>query len=174
MSGISDPARHGLDVTTLGDAALSALLGDVRGEIHRRALASGDVQAVVEEAFAESFDAAGDAHTPFVHGGLLVCPGSRVNTSAANHRCRFAVVAGDWVWDCADLVHDEIRQIRSAKGGTHSVSLVALTEGLEVDVVTSRAKSGSHECQRVDSYSVVGGTLVKVGARRPRGAPADH
>jgi hypothetical protein len=158
----------------LDDVALAALLSAARAELHRRALEGGDVEALVEETFSSAFDASGDAHAPFVHGGLIVCPGSRVNTSSSGHRCRFAVVGGDWVWECGDLVHDEIRQLRSAKGGTHSVSLVALTDGVEIDVVTSRAKGGVHECQRVDSYTVSGGTIVKVGARRGRTAPSDR
>lgn len=161
-------------VSGLDDLTLEALIRAGRAEQHRRALEGGDLEAVISEAFAAAFDAGGDAHMPFASGTMVVCPGSRINTSASAHRCRFAVVDGDWVWESPALLHDEVRSVRSAKGGTHSVSLVVLREGLEIDVVTSRARSGAHEAQRVDSYTVAGGALVKVGSRRGRSAPSDR
>lgn len=147
------------------DEELARLAADVADEQRRRALAAGDLDALVEAGFAEGFDAKGGATNPWVVGGLLVCPGSKVDRSGASHECRFVSVGGSWVWECAEKVVDEVRRLPEPRPSVRTVTVLAATEGLELDVVASRMRSGVHQMTSVRSYVFRRGDLELVDTR---------
>lgn len=167
------------DVSGLSDDQLVALASDVAVEQHRRALLSTDPDAVCEQAFADGFAVPGQVAIPFITGGLVVCFGLLMERSKSSHDCTFVSVkhpfeeSPRWVWEATDLVHDEVRIVPGAKRVQRSVSLVAATEGLEVDVVTSAARGGAHTMKQAQSYVVRGGELVHVSTRA-RNPQAGH
>jgi hypothetical protein len=161
-----------LDLAAMSDLDLAVLARGVSDEFRRRALAAGDPEAVADEAFSVSFGSDGLARAPRVSNGFVVCAGGKEHTSAASHRCRFAVLGEHWVWDSPDCVHDEIRP--TGKGAsTRSVSLVPAIEGLVVEMITSKARGGRHERTGVNRYVVRDGAVVEVpvesGPRIPDG-----
>ena len=156
------------DANTLSacsDEELAELAADVADEQRRRALAAGDLDTVVEQGFAEGFDAKGAASDPWVVGHLLVCPGSKVDRSSASHECRFVHLGGSWIWESAEKVVDEVRRLPGPRPSVRTVTVVVATEGLELDVVASRLRSGVHQMTSVRSYVVRRGELELVSTR---------
>lgn len=164
------------DLADLDDDALAALAADVAVEQHRRALDATDPDAVAEQGFRDGFPTPRSSRDPWLDGKVLICPGLLVERSRNSHDCTFVTVkhpfedSPRWVWEAADLVHDEVRVVPTPKRTQRSVSLVAATEGLEVDVVESKMRGGQHEMQQARSYVVRSGQLVHVTtrARKPR------
>ena len=154
------------DVGALSDLELGVLLAAVEGEMRSRAVVGGDLDALLNEGFELGFDTSGAARPPYLRGGIVVCPGSKVASSAMAHKCRFVAVGEGWVWESADLVGDEIRG--RGRHSTASVSLLVAREGLELEVVSSRARGGTHERISVDAYRVRDGQLVTLGQRPGR------
>lgn len=154
------------DVGALSDIELGVLLAVCEGEMRRRAVESGDLEALVHEGFEIGFDAAGVARAPYLRGQVLVCPGSKTASSAMAHKCRFVAVGDHWVWDSPDLVADEIRG--RGRHSTASVSLLVAREGLELEVVSSKARGGAHERMSVEVYRLRDGELTALGQRAGR------
>jgi len=162
------------DLSRLVEEDLHRLGAAVRDELIGRALARGDLDAIVEEAFATAFDGRGWPRDPYLRDGLVVCPGARHSTSrnpSAAHRCHFVTVADDvapeavWVWEHPDCAADRV--VSSGDGKVlRTVSLMPAVENLTVTAVTSRAGSGGHARQRADVWQFRGGALEP----RPFGA----
>lgn len=150
----------------LSDQQLALLLECANQELRQRAITQGDLGAVIDEAFEIGFDSAGMAKAPYRRGLLVVCPGSKVGSSAMSHKCRFVSVSGTWVWEAGELVTDEIRP--RDRHSTASVSLIVATEGTELEVITSRFRGGSHERTAAEAYRVEGDSLVALGKRAGR------
>lgn len=158
------------DVAGLTDLHLGVLLAACEGEMRRRAVEQGDLDAVVDEGFRTGFTPQGEAGAPYLRGNVVVCPGSKLASSAMAHKCRFVAVGDDWVWESVDLVADEIRP--RDRHSTQSVSLLVAREGLELEVVSSKARGGTHERVAVDVYRVHEGRLEDLGRRA--GRQRDH
>lgn len=148
-------------LTGLSDTELGVFFQAVQGEWHRRALLQGDLDALCEEGFSRGFDTRGLALDPFVVGNIIVCPGGKVAKSAMSHQCRFVAIGESWVWDYEMTLHDKIRY--GDRHSMQSISLVAYQEGLNLDVVTSKARGGAHERQGTVRYTAEHGELVNRG-----------
>lgn len=156
-----------MDDTDLSEVALM-----VRELQRSRALESEDLDAVVADGFDRGFDHRGMALDPWVTpGGLVVCPGAKIHRSAANHRCRFAAVGDNWVWECSEKLADELRRLPDDRDSIQTVTLLAAVDGLVLDVVTSKASGGRHSRQSSVAYEVRAGELVAtVPTARPASA----
>jgi hypothetical protein len=145
---------------------LSVLAGMVRDEQQRRALAAGDLDAVVGDAFDRGFDGRGMAVEPWITDeGLLVCPGSKIHRSKQSHRCRFVAVGDCWVWEAAERITDELRWLPDRSDSLQTVTVLAAVDGLVIDVVTAKASGGAHTRESAVAYEVRGGALEAVASR---------
>lgn len=149
-----------LDVDTI--AHLAAALRD---EMRRRAISSGDHDAMIDEAFEQAFGRDGLGGPPWIEGQLIICPGSIVAKNRSSHRCRFVSVDDVWIWDSIDLVREEKRSHPGREDGFKAVALLPVVEGMSLDLVTGRARGGQHSVEHVVSYEVRSGDLVEVSQR---------
>ena len=141
---------------------LAAALGD---ETRRRAIAQGDQQAIIDQAFEHAFGRDGLGVFPYVEGPVIVCPGAMVSKRKGSHTCRFVSVNDVWIWDSRELLHEEKRSSPGAHDGFRAVALLSPVEGTELDVVSGRLRSGQHQVDLVVSFVVRKGELVEVSQR---------
>ncbi|MEM9201414.1 MAG: hypothetical protein AAGC53_07130 [Actinomycetota bacterium] len=149
----------------LSDDTLQHLAAAIRDEVRRRAHAAGDHDAIIADAFEQAFGRDGLGVDPWVDGEFIVCPGSIVSKNRTSHRSRFVSVDDVWVWDSHELIVEEKQSHPGRDEGFKAVALVAVIEGMELDVVTGRTRSGQRAVERVVSYEVRRGELVEVSAR---------
>jgi hypothetical protein len=149
----------------LDGSTLTHLGAALRDEQRRRAVAAGDHDAVISEAFDVGFGRDGLGALPWVSGGYVVCPGAIVAKNRSSHRCRFVSVDDVWIWDSPHLVTETKRSSPGTVGGFRAVALLPLLEGMALDVVTGRLRSGQHGVDRVVSYEVREGALQEVAQR---------
>lgn len=162
--GRLDPTHLAATLVALTDGQLADLTLAVQAEHQRRAIDGGDLDAIAAQALEDGFDPTGLAMHPYVHEHLIVCPGSKLALTKSSHRCRFVAVGDDWAWDSPQALLDRV--IPSGKpGSTRSVTLLPLVEGLELDVVTSKARQNVHERQESHTYKVRDGELTLTGTR---------
>jgi hypothetical protein len=162
--GITVPEVRDLDLGLLADPELHTLALLVGAEQQRRALLNGDVTALTEEGYREGFGPAPAVQDPWVRDGMLIAPGGRFERGAHTHRCSFVKVDNQWVWEHANKVSDEIRR-GEKRDGMRSVTLVALSEGSRVDLVSARSRNGLHTATAVRSFLYKGGMLELVNSR---------
>jgi hypothetical protein len=155
-----------VDVCALDDATLHRLASAIAAEQHARALAAGDLNAVVADAFAWGFTARGAA-TPRIVGAYLVCPGL-LHGWPENHDCTFVSVDDAWCWDHELVLADEVA--RDDKG-QRSVTVLAAVDGVACTQVASRARRGSHTARQQQSWRIEGGALVPATVGRSPRAP---
>lgn len=155
----------------LDERTLRQVISLANAVAQERAVDDADIDALTEHGFTEGFTAAGVARDPWIRSGLLVCAGSRQDRSGTSHDCTFVAVGDSWVWECGDLVNDEVRRIAGPRQSLRTVSIVAPVEGMELDVVVSRMRQGMHQMREVRSYVIRGGALelVTTRARKPDG-----
>lgn len=146
---------------------LHVALESIKAELKRRALASGDLDAQAQIAFTQTgFDAAGWALEPTIVNGMLICTGAKRIKSRASHDCVFVSIDEQWAWNHPDAVYDEMRTLTTGnKTIVQSVTLLPAIPGMEVDVVTSAARSGPCKAKTVTSYTINGDTLTLSGTR---------
>jgi len=147
---------------------IAILIEEQRG----RALARGDLEAIVEQGFELGFDSTGKAKTPWIDRGIVVCPGSVIERSALSHDCVFVNVDDTWVWESDDLVLDDVRRgLMRGKENQRSISLLAARDGLCFDVIASKKRQGVHQMVAGSSYEIKNGKLELIGSRavKPRG-----
>ena len=162
-----DVQSSAFDVSGLDDAALRELIADATEEQFRRALHRNDLDALLADGFDEGFDRNGAAVLPYLRGDVLVCPGSIIEHSATGHECTFVSVESEWVWTSEHLLNDEVRRFPNGnRTNQRSVSLVAATEGLEFDVVCSKASMGNHRYKWAKSFVIRRGEMVLVTTRQ--------
>ena len=130
-----------------------------------RAIRSGDHDALIARGFETGFGRDGLAMTPWTEGDVIVCPGGMVSKSRSSHRCRFVSVDDVWVWESGLLLREDKRSSPGAEDGFRAVALVPLVDGITLDVVTGRARSGGHAVEHVVSFEVRAGELVEVAQR---------
>ena len=118
-----------LDVDTI--AHLAAALRD---EMRRRAISSGDHDAMIDEAFEQAFGRDGLGGPPWIEGQLIICPGSIVAKNRSSHRCRFVSVDDVWIWDSIDLVREEKRSHPGREDGFKAVALLPVVEPVLADL----------------------------------------
>lgn len=162
------PVPRSLDVEDLSgvsDEELRRAVVVLQAEERRRALSRCEPAALVEDGFGRGFDPDGMPRGPWLAGGILVCPGAKIDRSAMSHRCSFVRVDASWVWDHPDLLEDVVRHLPGPRPRMQSVSLVPVGEQCAVDVVEARTRNGVHELSGVRSYVVSDGSLVLVSQR---------
>lgn len=141
---------------------LAAALGD---ETRRRAIQQGDQQAVIDQAFDHGFGRDGLGVLPYLEGPFVVCPGAMVSKRKGSHTCRFVSVNDVWIWDSHELLVEQKRSSPGAHDGFRAVALLAPVEGMELDVVSGRLRSGQHQVDLVVSFVIRRGELVEVSQR---------
>ena len=156
-------------VESLDDTALATVLRVARAVSSQRTIDAGDTDALVELGFAEGFTRDGVARDPWIVSGLVVCPGSHQDRSATSHDCTFVAIDDDWVWDSPGAVADSVRRISGPRQSMRTVSVVAPADGMGIDLVTSRMRTGVHQMRSVRSFTFEAGelTLVATRARKP-------
>jgi hypothetical protein len=130
-----------------------------------RAITSGDHEAIIARAFETGFGRDGLGVLPWVEAEVVVCPGAIITKSRSSHRCRFISVDDVWVWDCGLLLREEKRSSPGTTDGFRAVALIPIVDGTELDVVSGRARTGSHAVEHVVSFEVRAGELVEVSQR---------
>lgn len=151
--------------TKLSDDVLAHLRAAIDDEVRRRAVSAGDADAVIADAFESGFGRDHIGRNPWVEGSFIVCPGAIVSKSRTNHVCRFVSVDDTWIWDSPELIREDKRSLPGTNEGFRAVALLPIVEGLELDVVRGRARSGAHRVDHVISYVVRRGELVEVSQR---------
>ena len=149
----------------LDDDQLTNLAAAARQEQAGRAVARGDLDEIIAQAFESGFGTDGLGHLPWIEGSVVVCPGGLVWSSRTSHTCRFVSVDDTWVWDSHDLIREDKRSTPGSRDGFRAVALLPVLEGLALDVVSGKARQGQHSVERVVSFEVRSGELVEVAQR---------
>jgi len=149
-----------LDVEELANVAEAA-----RQIQRQRAVARGDLDEIIATAFDTGFGNDGLGLLPWVEGDVVVCPGGLVAKSRTNHRCRFVSVNDIWIWESPELIREDKRSTPGADDGFRAVGLLPVVSGMELDVVSGKARRGMHSVDRVVSYEVRKDELVEVSQR---------
>ncbi len=152
-------------MSSWSDLELTAVAAAIMDEQHRRALEAADIDAIVKQAFEDGFTSAGMPRDPWMQGGLLVCCGSKIDKSATSHECAFVAIAERWVWESEAKVLDVVKHLPGPKPIMRSVSVCAPWEGMELDLVVSKMRTGVHQMKQVRSFIVRNGELELVAAR---------
>lgn len=160
-----DPATAVELVERLGDDVLVHLAAAVGDETRRRAMDQGDQQAIIDQAFEDGFGRDGLGVLPYGEGPFIVCPGAMVSKRKGNHTCRFVSVNDVWIWDSHELLHEEKRSSPGIHDGFRAVALLSAVEGMQLDVVSGRLRSGRHNVEVVVSFVVRKGELIEVSQR---------
>jgi len=148
------------------DEAELASLGETIKQIQRlRALARGDLDDIIDVAFERGFGDDGLGVVPWQQGNVIVCPGGIISKSRNSHRCRFVSVDGTWIWDSIELIREDKRSSPGPVDGFRAVGLLPVVNGLTLDVVSGKARSGQHSVDHVVSFEVRSGTLIEVSQR---------
>ncbi|MCP3990775.1 MAG: hypothetical protein GY724_16985 [Actinomycetia bacterium] len=143
-----------------------ANVGEVVRQLQRqRAMDKGELEAIIANAFEVGFGRDGLGTLPWVEGDIIVCPGGLVSKSRTSHRCRFVSVDDTWIWESGELLREDKRSSPGAEDGFRAVALLPLVDGLALDVVSGKARSGQHSVDRVISYEVRARELVEVSQR---------
>ena len=149
----------------LEDEQLHRAIAVLRAEQQRRSVERCDPAAIVEMGFTTGFTTTGMPKDPWLLGGILVCPGAKLDRSAMNHRCSFARIDTAWVWEHADLLEDVVRHLPGPQSRMQSVSLVPVGDATAIDVIEARTRNGVHELVGVRSFTVTDGQLLLVSTR---------
>ncbi len=144
---------------------LGAVVSQVQSE---RAIARGDLDEIISQAFEIGFGRDNLALLPWIHENILICPGGLVRKSTSSHVCRFVSINDTWVWDSHELVREDKRSITGTKDGFKAVAIVPATEGLEVDAVSGKARQHQHQMDRAISFEIQEGKLIEVAQRTVR------
>ncbi|WP_394942817.1 hypothetical protein [uncultured Ilumatobacter sp.] len=178
MSDGFDELTAGLHelATAQRDAVIAMLSYLTDDDLHRvaeivrqvqteRAVVGGDHDAIIGAAFETGFGRDGLGVLPWTEGDLIVCPGGLVSKSRASHRCRFVSVNNCWIWASGHLLREDKRSSPGTDEGFRAIALLPLVDGLELDVVSGRARQGQHSVENVVSYEVRSGELIEVSRR---------
>lgn len=160
-----DPATAVELAQRLDDDVLNHLAAALADETRRRAVDSGDQQAVIDQGFELAFGRDGLGVLPYLEGPFIVCPGAMVSKRKGNHTCRFVSVNDTWIWDSFELLHEEKRSSPGPHDGFRAIALLIPTEGLQLDVVSGKMRSGQHSVDLVVSFEVRKGELIEVSQR---------
>ena len=150
------------------DAELHGVAEAVRQVQTERAIASGDLDAVIANA-STSASVVTDWAPRRGSRATSSCARRVVTSADASHRCRFVSVDDVWVWDSALLVREDKRSTpggdgRAKVGLGRSPSSLWSTERPSTSSA-GRARSAGHEVEHVLSIEVRAGGLVEVSQR---------
>lgn len=168
LSGLPGDAVRVFD--RLGQDELNNLAEVIRQLQRERAVAKGDLDQIIANAFEVGFGRDGLGMLPWVEGEVIVVPGGLIAKSRSSHRCRFVSVDDTWVWESAELIREDKRSTPGARDGFRAVALLPILNGMQLDAVSGKARSGQHSVDKVVSFEVRGGDLVEVSQRVVRSA----
>ena len=141
-------------------------VGEAVRQLQReRAVARGDLDEIIANAFEIGFGSDGLGLLPWIEGDVVVCPGGLISKSRTSHRCRFVSVDDIWIWESAELIREDKRSTPGTHDGFRAVALLPVLNGMELDVVSGKARSGQHSVDRVVSYEIRAGELFEVSQR---------
>ena len=157
----------------LDDDTVHHVAEALRDELRRRALESGDHDAVIASGFDAAFGGDGLGSLPWIEGNLIVCPGAMIAKGKSSHRSRFVSVNDCWIWESGELIREDKRSSPGKEDGFRAIALLGVVDGLELDVVTGKQRGGQYSMEKVVSLEVRGGRLVETSTRvvkndRPR------
>ncbi len=152
-------------IAKLDDQELANLGEAVNQDQSQRAVARGDLDQIIAQAFEIGFGNDGLAVQPWVEGTVVVCPGGLIYSSRGSHVCRFVSVNDIWIWDSFELIREDKRSTPGDKDGFRAVGLLPALEGMEIDFVCGKARGGQHAVDKVFSYVIKKGELVEVSQR---------
>lgn len=162
---LADPGEVMRVIGKLADEDLASVGEAIHQEQAARALARGDLDEIITQAFETGFGSDGLALLPWVEGNVIVCPGGLIWSSRTSHTCRFVNVNDSWVWDSHELIREDKRSTPGTRDGFRAVALLPALERMELDVVSGKARAGQHTVDRVVSYVVKNGELVETSQR---------
>jgi hypothetical protein len=152
-------------IAKLDDQQLANLGDAISQDQSQRAVSRGDLDEIIAQAFETGFGSDGLAVLPWMEGTVIVCPGGLIWSSRGSHTCRFVSVNDIWIWDSYELIREDKRSTPGDKDGFRAVALLPALEGMSLDVVSGKARSGQHSVGKVVSYVVKKGELVEVSQR---------
>jgi hypothetical protein len=155
-----------VDLAAFDDEALSNLGALINDEQKRRAVAIGDIDAIVDLCFETAFS--GNAVlAPWIRDGLLVCPGLIIGHGTLRHDCTLVKIEDDWSWMSSDQVANTLRHVPyRAKIAQQSITLAAVADRTKVTQVVCKLSGGAHRMVQSTTYEVTGGDLVVVEVRK--------
>ena len=153
---------NAFDVESLSDHELKNFLEVVKMELYTRNLNNCDPSTLLKLGFDQGFTSKLTTVTPWIVGGVLIAPGYKKEASAFSHKCSFVKVNDSWVWESEYKVDSEIRNSNKL---LQSVTLIALFEGAQVDVLTSKARNSVHILENITSYMYENDDLIKTSSR---------
>ncbi len=163
LNGDPDVAVRVLDKL---DSDELANVGEVVLQLQReRAVARGDLDQIIAQGFEIGFGRDGLGVLPWIEGDVIVCPGGLISKTRSSHKCRFVSIDNTWVWESSELIREDKRSTPGADDGFRAVALVPVLNGMGLDVVSGKARSGQHQLEKVISYEVRRGKLVEVSQR---------
>ncbi len=163
---VGDPEDALRVLNRLDDDELSNIAEVIKQLQTERAMARGDLDAIIVNAFESGFGRDGLGVNPWIEGNVIVCPGGIISKSRSTHRCRFISVNDTWIWDSGELIREDKRSLPGAESGFRAVALLPVLNGMALDVVNGKARGGQHSVDRVTSYVVKRGQLHEVSQRR--------
>lgn len=166
---VAEPFEAPRVLGKLADDELSNVAELVRQIQSERAVARGDLDEIIAQAFEAGFGRDGLGVRPWIEGTVVVCPGALIWSSRTSHTCRFASVNDTWIWDCHELIREDKRSTPGSRDGFRAVGLVPAMDGLEIDLVSGKARSGQHSMESVISFVVKRGELIEVSQRSVKG-----
>lgn len=156
-----------LSVATMSDLAIHSAIVELRAEQQRRAIELCDPDALVELGFQDGFKVDGLPRDPWLQGGVLICPGARIDKSVSSHDCGFARIDDAWVWESESKIVDVVRNVAQRRVQMRSVTLIATHEGMSVDMIYAAAKSGAHRMKSARAFLITDGQLQLHSTRTP-------
>ncbi|MGH1489038.1 MAG: hypothetical protein ACRBK7_06520 [Acidimicrobiales bacterium] len=162
---LAEPDELKRVIAKLDDQELTNLASVVSHDQSKRAVARGDLDEIIAHAFESGFGTDGLAIQPWVEGTVVVCPGGLIYSGRNNHVCRFVSVNDTWIWDSYELIREDKRSTPGVKDGFRAVGLLPTLEGMTIDYVCGKARSGQHAVDKVFSYVIKKGKLVEVSQR---------
>lgn len=153
------------DLSAFDTHELCELAVLISAEQQVRAVAAADPMALVELGFSAGFKTDGTPLDPWLQGGILICPGARLDKSASSHECGFARIDDVWVWESDSKVIDVVRHVAARHVQMRSVTLIASNELMKVDMIYAKMRSGAHQLKTARSFIVKSGELSLVTTR---------
>lgn len=162
---LAEPLEAPRILAKLDDSQLSNTAELVRQLQSERAVSRGDLDEIIAQAFEVAFGRDGLGVRPWVEGTVVVCPGALIWSSRTSHLCRFVSVNDTWIWDCHELIREDKRSSPGSRDGFRAIGLVPAIDGLEIDLVSGKARSGQHSMEKVISFVIKQGELCEVSQR---------
>jgi hypothetical protein len=149
-------------IVNLTDSQLQELITLANAELYTRNIANSDPDSLIKLGFEKGFTTKLTPVQPLIHNGILIAPGYKKESSVFSHKCSFIKVNDSWVWESDHKILDEIRSNNKL---LQSITLIALMDGFQIDVLTSKARNSVHVLENIVSYNYEEGVLFKTSSR---------